>query len=90
MILSGGTGMENKYFEVEFARYIGDFGDYTSDYSICIIGEREPTTEEATEFCKEDLQRLGYDFVSNVFPLSSEEAHNFFDMENEEAFPIFS
>lgn len=81
--------MENKYFEVEFARYIGDFEDYISDYSICIIGKREPSTEEATEFCKEDLQRLGYDFVSNVFPLSSEEAHNFFDMENEEAFPIF-
>ncbi len=82
--------MEKKYYEIEFARYIGIFKDYTSDYSICIIGEREPSTEEATEFCKEDLQRLGYDFVSNVFPLSWEEAHNFFDMENEEAFPIFS
>ena len=81
--------MENKYFEVEFARYIGNSEDYISDYSICIIGKREPSIKEATEFCKEDLEKLGYDFVSNVFPLSSEEAHSFFDMENEEVFPIF-
>ena len=81
--------MENKYYEVEFARYIGDFGDYASDYSICIIGKKEPTPEEATKFCKEDLQRLGYDFVSNVFPISFEEAHRFFDTENEKEFPVF-
>lgn len=81
--------MEKKYYEVEFARYIGDFEDYTSDYSICIIGKRDPSIEEAKEFCKEDLQRLGYDFVSNVFPISCEEAHEFFDMENEDTFPIF-
>lgn len=77
--------MEKKYYEIEFARHIGDF----EDYSICIIGKREPSIEEATEFCKEDLQRLGYDFVSNVFPISCEEAHAFFDMENEDTFPIF-
>lgn len=82
--------MEKKYYEVEFAKYLSNFEDYISDYSICIIGEREPSIEEATEFCKEDLQKLGYDFVSNVFPLSLEEAHKFFDMENEEWFPIFS
>lgn len=35
---------------------------YGGDYSICIIGKREP---------------------------SFEEAHNFFDMEQEEQFPVF-
>lgn len=70
--------MEKKYYEVEFARYIGDFEDYTSDYSICIVGKREPSIEEATKFCKEYLKKLNYDFVSNVFPLSYEEAHDFF------------
>lgn len=81
--------MGYKYFEVEFARYIGKFGDYISDYSICIVGKREPSTEEATDFCKEDLKKLGYDFVSNALPLSVDEAHEFFDMENEETFPVF-
>lgn len=83
--------MAKKYYEVEFAKYIGnkDFEDYISDYSICIIGEREPSTEEATEFCFNDLVLYGYDFVSNVIHLTYEEAHKFFDMTNEESFPVF-
>lgn len=79
------------YYEVEFAKHIENknSGDYISDYSICIIGKREPSTEEATDFCKEDLRKLGYDFVSNVLPLSYEEAHKFFDMTKENELPIF-
>lgn len=81
--------MENKYFEVEFARRMGSTENHASDYSMCIIGKREPSPEEASEFCRKDLKKMGYDFVSNVFPISSEDAHNFFDMENEGKFPIF-
>lgn len=63
-----------KYYEVDFAK--GNPLDYFSDYSICIIGKREPTPEEATEFCKHDLKEYGYDFVSAVFPIGKDEAHN--------------
>lgn len=77
-----------QYFEAAFAKGTPD--DYTSDYSICIIGRRKPTAEEASEFCKEDLKRMKYDFVSDVTKISREQAHRFFDMEHEDAFPIFS
>lgn len=79
--------MKNKYYEVEFAK--GNKSNYISDYSICIVGKREPTTEEATEFCRKDLDNMGYDFISNVTQISKEEAHMFFDMENESSFPVF-
>lgn len=82
------SAAQMQYFEAEFAKGTPD--NYTSDCSICIIGRREPTTEEASEFCREDLKRMKYDFVSNVTEISQEEAHRFFDMEHEDAFPIFS
>lgn len=77
-----------RYFEAEFAKGTPD--DYTSDYSICIVGRRTPTAEEASEFCQEDLKRMKYDFVSNVTEINQEEAHRFFDMEQENTFPVFS
>jgi hypothetical protein len=82
-----------KYYEIEFAHraeiedesFIG-----TPDrYSICILAEREPSYEEAENFCKEDMNNLGYDMVSDVLEISKEEAYNFFDMENADNFPIF-
>lgn len=63
--------------------------EYFSDYSICIVGTREPSIGEAAKFCAEDLKNLGYDFVSNVLPISKEEAHSFFDMDEEDKFPVF-
>lgn len=80
---------KKNYFEAEFAKWADDGKDYTSDMSICIVGTREPSPEEATDFCKGDLEKLGYDFVSNVFPLSDYEAHEFFDMAEEDSFPVF-
>lgn len=80
--------MANQYYECEFAK--GTEDNYTSNgYSICIVAKREPTLEEATEFLKQDLEYIGYDFVSNIFPLTYEEAHDMFDMDNEENFPVF-
>lgn len=32
---------------------------------------------------------FGYDNVSSVIEISKEEASNFFDMENEQNFPVF-
>lgn len=82
-----------KYYEIEFAHRaeIEDesFIDTPDRYSICILAEREPSYEEAENFCKEDMNNLGYDMVSDVLEISKEEAYNFFDMENADSFPIF-
>ena len=75
-----------KYYEVEF----GTSKDLSDSYSICIIGERKPSIEEAQEFCKTDLQALGYEHVTDVLEISADEAHRFFDMENEATLPIFA
>ena len=81
--------MERKYYEVEFGNR--PFAPDTEDddtYSICIIAEHLPSIKEATEFCKEDMEKCGYKFVRSVTDISYEEAHNFFDMENEDKFPV--
>ena len=35
------------------------------------------------------ITEFGYDNVSSVIEISKEEASNFFDMENEQNFPVF-
>lgn len=81
------------YYEIEFAHKeeIEDdsFIGAPDRYSICILAEREPTYEEAENFCKEDIKNLGYDMVSDVLEISKKEAYNFFDMENADNFPVF-
>lgn len=78
--------MENiKYYEVEF----GKREDETDVFSMCIIGVRKPTIEEAEKFLAKDLEMMGYDNVTEVLEIDYYEAHNFFDMERENQFPIF-
>jgi hypothetical protein len=78
--------MENiKYYEVEF----GKRTDETDVFSMCIVGKRKPTIEEAEKFLASDLEMMGYDYVTEVLEIDHDEAHNFFDMERENQFPIF-
>lgn len=85
--------MENKYFEIEFSN------DNTidrstegcdEDYSICIIGNECPSIKEAEDFCKKDMDKMGYKYVVSITEISKEEAHTFFDMEKEDNFPVFN
>ena len=85
--------MDKKYYEIEFdneprGRELSD-DEYIGDYSICIIGKRKPTIKEAEEFCKNDMKQMGYKFVVAVREVDSDEAHSFFDMDNEEKYPVF-
>lgn len=88
-----GEAITLKYYEIEFAHRAEiedeNFINTPDRYSICILAEREPSYEEAENFCKEDMKNLGYDMVSDVLEISKEEAYNFFDMENAANFPIF-
>lgn len=53
-----------------------------AEYSIAIKADHYPDFEEAEEFIKEDLKRLGYDGVYGITPLTEEEVYSFFDTEN--------
>lgn len=81
-----------RYFEIEFDNFTRNRdtdGDIVGDYSICIIGVRKPTIQEAEQFCKHDMEITGYKYVVNVLEIDREAAHKFFDMENEDRLPIF-
>ncbi len=53
-----------------------------TEYSIAIKADHYPTFEEAEEFIKEDLKRLGYDGVYGITPITEDEVHSFFDDSN--------
>lgn len=74
-----------KYYEVEF----GKKDDKTDVYSICILGIKKPTIEEAQMFLAKDIEMMDYDYVSDVLEITYEEAHEFFDMEREGELPVF-
>ncbi len=82
-----------RYFEIEFdnepRNQDGLEKETIGEYSICILGEREPSIEEATQFCKEDMEKMGYKYVVNVLEIEQIEARTFFDMEREKEFPVF-
>jgi hypothetical protein len=71
--------MKIKYYEI----------DFNNEYSICIIGTRQPTIQEATEFCKKDMEK--YDATEVVFIAEADynTAHSCYDMDDEELFPVF-
>lgn len=82
----------NRYYEIEFDNDIRSresTDETVGDYSICIIGERKPNYQEAEEFCKKDMEEMGYKHVVAIREIDDDEAQNFFDMEKESLFPVF-
>lgn len=81
------------YYEVEFGKSeeLNDdsFCDTPDRYSMCILGKRMPSVEEAKVFLKVDMNNLGYDEITDIREIDYEEAHEFFDMSNEDNFPVF-
>ena len=81
-----------KYYEVEFDHDIRsrEQGNETIGfYSICIRAMREPSNEEAEEFCKNDMMAMKMEHVVAIREIDDYEAHQFFDMDEEERYPIF-
>lgn len=82
--------MGKKYYEIEFDHECRTIeNESVGDYSVCIIGGRKPTIKEAEEFCKKDMKQMGYEHVVAIREVDSYEAHTFFDMDQEEKFPVF-
>lgn len=80
-----------KFFEIEFDHNprMRDTDNCGGDYSICILAEREPSYEEAEQFCKKDMEQMGYEYVVGIFEINEEGAKDFYDMENMDKFPVF-
>lgn len=72
-----------KYYEIIFK----DYQNFA--HSICIKGIRKPTNIEAHKFCKEYMEKMGYGYVYKVDEITKDEAYKFFDMVNENKWPIF-
>lgn len=78
-----------RYFELGLGQSVEEDWE-TFDYSMCIKGEREPRTfEEANEFIKDDLKKLGYKTVVSITEISEYEAKNFFDWDAIVKAPVF-
>ena len=82
-----------RYFEIGFGNKndVGfRTGDYEDLYSMAIKGEREPNTfEEAEEFLKEDMKRLGYTGINSITEIEEWECHKFFDDSNFDNWLVF-
>ncbi len=74
-----------KYFVLEFL--INEDSGETS--AMCVLGYRKPTLEEAEKFWKEDCSKYPDEKLNAIYEITSEQAHDEFDMENEASFPIF-
>lgn len=77
---------EIKYYELVFSIDCFD-GELKHLSSMCVLGYREPTIEEAKEFWKTDCENIGE--LIGIYELTKEEAYHDFDMEREDEFPIF-
>lgn len=74
------------YYELEFV--IGCFnGEVNHTSSMCVLGYRKPTIEEAKEFWKKDIYED--ETLINIYELTKEEAYENFDMSRESEYPIF-
>lgn len=76
------------YYELEFL--IDDDGDgLRRTSSMCVLGYRKPTIEEAKEFWKTDCELYEDETLVAIYELTEDEAHTDFDMSRESEFPIF-
>lgn len=85
--------MTKRYFEIEMSNdntIDRSVEGHESDCCICIVANREPRNfEEVGKFCKSDIERYGLKYVVSITELTKKEAYEFYNMENENSFPIF-
>lgn len=71
--------MKLKFYELVFD---------DSDEGICILGTREPSLEEATEFAAKDLAASGCSAVTAVGEISQQQAYSFYNISDDDM-PVF-
>ena len=88
-----------KYYEIVFGNRAADEGMIADGLdvslvenhpdSICILAIGKPTIKQAERFCAADMKLNGWDYVFSVTEISAQEAHDCFDMGNEDKCPVF-
>lgn len=79
--------MDNaRLFEVDLQTSADEKFD---EYAICIKAMREPFFEEAKQFLKSDMEKLGYSVVAGVYEITKEEAEQFYDLSKFDTWPVF-
>ena len=73
-----------KYCEVDMSNPEGDV------YSMCIKATHIPTKEEVKQFLAEDMRNFGCTDIDLIVETTLEEAKNFYDMTDEQHFPVLS
>ena len=58
------------------------------DEWMCIHGVREPTIQEAEQFCATEVTMYG-GHVLGVYPIDEENARGSYDFEKEDCWPVF-
>ena len=78
-----------KYYEVEMSKHTKRGNK--NETSMCILGVKEPTTEEALRFLARDIIFLyKCDHVDTVREITQEEAYSAYCMEDiEDTLPVF-
>jgi hypothetical protein len=71
--------MKVNYYEIDFGH----------EWSMVIKGIRKPTIEEAEEFCKNDVEKTGWHVIAVGDAETYDEVAPFFDMSNDDKFPVF-
>lgn len=69
-----------RYFEV----------DFENEFSMCIKGNRRPAKKDATLFLKNDIESLHLGKIIKITEIDYDYAHNGYEMEEEDRYPVFS
>ena len=83
---------QKKYYEIELdhdprSRECTD--ELIGECSICIIGTRKPTYEEAEAFCREEMVAAGYEYIVAIREINHEDALGYIRAADEQKLPIF-
>lgn len=76
------------YYVLEFLIKVDEEGNQITS-SMCVLGYRKPTIEEAKIFWKKDCDLCPDEELVNIYKISKKEAYADYDMERENDFPVF-
>ncbi len=71
------------YYEIEFSN-----GNEDSAEWMCIKGVKEPSVDDAANFCKHEAAMWGLP-VKGVYPIDERTAKSCYDFTNESNWPVF-
>ena len=83
-----------KFFEVELddnprSKELDNTDELVGQVSVCVLGRRKPSFEEAEKFCSPALEATDLPYVIAVREIDAETAATYLDMNHLNAYPVF-